>query len=108
MAGIYIKGVDLPKGSTELLLAVRADGEVFVGGFGYCGEAQAIPVPDHGRLGDLDALGIAELEERVAKRADRVDWMDEYIVGIVDGLHEANRRIVNAPTVIPEDKGASQ
>jgi len=64
-----------------------------------------VPLPPHGRLIDADAIGIAEHEERFVKRADRGDWMDEYIVGIVDGLHEAGRRIINAPTIIPAEEG---
>lgn len=55
MAGIYISNIEIPK-EHPLYITLRPDGSVHVwdsysgGGYG----TQAISVPDHGRLEDLD------------------------------------------------------
>lgn len=102
---ILIKGMEMPQNGE--LIVVRPDGSAEryarndIAFLGFPIESKrTIHVPPHGRLIDADAIGIAEHEERFVKRADRGEWMDEYIVGIVDGLHEAGRRVFNAPTII--------
>ena len=87
---ILIKGMEMPKKKTGAVLIIYPDGRC---AFENSEEYKAIPLPPHGRLIDADAIGIAEHEKRFVKRADRGDWVDEYIVGIVDGLHEAGRRM---------------
>lgn len=116
MSGVYIKGMEMPKACVFCELyesnafwcsasRKEIDCDNYESVASFC---PLIPVPEHGRLIDADALGIAEHEERFVKRAERGDWMDEYIVGIVDGLHEAGRRIINAPTIIEADKGVDE
>ena len=55
-----------------------------------------VPVPKHGRLGDLDALikAIAENME-AAKKADNYDWWNACSV--------AGDFVMDAPTIIPAD-----
>lgn len=57
---ILIRGLDMPeKGEHKLSLFVCPDGTAFVEGTyrDYKGEPyEAVPVPPHGRLGDLDAV----------------------------------------------------
>ena len=57
MAGIYIPGMEMPTGNGPITLFIYPDGKVIVcGRLGPLDRYEAIPVPDHGRLGDLDAL----------------------------------------------------
>lgn len=59
------------------------------------GNCAIVPVPNHGRLGDLDALN---------KEVDRI--CDEYDAGIVSEITCLNRLLValkNAPTIIPAE-----
>ena len=53
--GLYIKGLRLPKKGRYTSFTVYSDGRVvFKFGGDYAG--QAVEVPAHGRLGDLDEL----------------------------------------------------
>lgn len=88
---IYIKGMEMPKSDDEKLI-VYADGTVIYFDFHNFNtkSAKAIELPEHGRLGDLDALFDK------AYTAYSVD-MDE---------HEANQMmemVSAAPTIIPAD-----
>lgn len=94
MSGIYIPGMKMPKlGYREI--RIHHDGNVTEN---PCPEysyeekiSKAIPVPDHGRLIDADAL-----------EADifQLDWRtgEEYAVGF------SEQAIDKAPTIIPADK----
>ena len=88
MSGIYIGGVDLPKGGVELRLIVRENGLVFVDCFGVWKETRAISVPDHGRLIDAGML-VPD-----TSFFDGGDWHYGY----------SARQIECAPTIIPEAK----
>lgn len=64
MGGIYIPNVDLPgDGDFELWIAVKKDGSFTYNINGNWREEnqKAIPVPPHGRLGDLDNLALLVL-----------------------------------------------
>lgn len=54
--GIYIKGIELPKGADEHRLIIRSNGQVIIDKKTYWEEAEAVSVPPHGRLIDADAL----------------------------------------------------
>ena len=54
--GVYIKDMDLPKGADECRIIIRANGQVIIDKKTYWEETEAVPVPPHGRLGDLDKL----------------------------------------------------
>lgn len=66
--GIYVNGLWMPTSKEVLMLAITADGEVYSIGFDNTIEGgiflsypsiypiKAIPVPPHGRLGDLNKL----------------------------------------------------
>lgn len=84
MAGIYIPGMAMPTNADgcEVIIRIQPDGEVLDAGRIHLG-IKAIPVPDHGRLGDLDAL---------ADQCDDPYWC----VWLSD--------IDDAPTVIPADR----
>ena len=92
MAGIYIKDMDLPDANHCITLTVFSDGCVCRGAEII---GRAIPVPDHGRLGDLDAL--AALAESIAEKYPR--WR---LSG--GGLAVVCREAGLTPTIIPADK----
>lgn len=88
MAGIYLKGIDMPEGLAERGFVIRGDGRVrtFVGT--VYDDALAYRVPDHGRLIDADALtqNAYMLNEHYTYR--RVYSADD---------------VESAPTIIPTD-----
>lgn len=115
MAGICIPGMEMPRACVW-----REDGHLRTCPLydidGYCGainseachkeeehhpDCPALFVPDHGRLGDLDAL-----KEIILDYIEEYSWLEE------DGLHnlkwcamkEVEAVIDAAPTIIPADK----
>lgn len=87
MAGIYIKGMEMPKGSHEIIIRIQSDGQVLdQHGHRLNLEPFAIPVPKHGDLIDRRVAydKIAEQEGGNYVDMDAVDM----------GLNET-------PTVIP-------
>ena len=96
MAGIYIPGMELPDKNHVVLLELNYDGKAFAaydGGRTRLAEFDAIPVPDHGRLIDADAL----IEQK--------EWAFDG-VGQTEMVNVAE--IVNAPTIIPADKDGAE
>lgn len=87
--GIYIPGMEMPVGHNESSFGIDADGNPLLAVYTEKNTEPEIyyiiPVPDHGRLGDLDAL---------ADKCDDPYWC----VWLSD--------IEDAPTVIPTDKEA--
>lgn len=87
---IYIKGMEMPTGNGELRLIIHSNGQVIISHKTHYEEAEALPVPEHGRLSDADAL-----KEHMFVCAD-----DPYRLGWNDALEAV---IQNAPTIIPAD-----
>ena len=60
MSGIYISGMEMPKSENVVILINPSGGVWMIGDMPnedtYLVKAKAIPVPDHGRLIDADAL----------------------------------------------------
>ena len=52
--GVYIKGIEMPTGNDELRLIIHSNGQVIISHQTYYEEAEAVPVPPHGRLIDAD------------------------------------------------------
>ena len=100
--GVYIKGMELPKPGKLVLVEIDENGDVFAaydGGRTKLAEYTAIPVPNHGRLGDLDELAKTFREDAVDdwnKHATPLNWSDAFedVAGMID----------DAPTIIPADK----
>ena len=86
MSDILIRGMEKPKGFTDV--RIYADGRVISQSFSKFGEqiATAIPVPDHGRLIDADALIENCMKE------------DSFIAELLF------RKVNNATTIIPASK----
>ena len=87
MSGIYIPGMEMPENGWHKVIKIFSDGTV-VSYYDSVELAKAIPVPDHGRLIDADALW------DVAYKA----WGTEYDPWVCNLFMEM---INNAPTIIP-------
>ena len=95
---IYISGMELPTVELGAIpVIIFADGcvENF---FSHEKIGKAMPVPEHGRVGDLDAL-----RARIARIDTGYSW-DSYGNGQYDAFQDVYRCIDAAPTIIPADK----
>lgn len=54
--GIYIKGMEMPTEDKEIIVRISSDGTVMTEYASPIPWAKAVPVPEHGRLIDADAL----------------------------------------------------
>ena len=108
MVGIYIKGMEIPKGDS-MIVAIRPDGmiEDVMG----CYVGKAVPVPPHGRLGDLDR--ILEIIDGIWDCNDMTFKPNDHCCDVPKDCHgckwaetkRAIREIVaNAPTIIPAEE----
>lgn len=88
MSGVYIHGMEMPKDGYRQVF-ITAEGKVlYYPSSPKNGALQfkAVPVPDHGKLGDLDKLVAAYDAEHVGPPG------------------RARELMMEAPTVIPADK----
>jgi hypothetical protein len=126
MSGIYIKGMEMPKSCPCELLGTGYDVCCsFAGGipahvkeYYECCQNDTrpswcplIPVPEHGRLIDADALGIRDAEKRAyeAYLMEKHEYfieepLLEYKRGLSEGLIHASGLVKFAPTIIPASK----
>ena len=97
--GVYIKGMEMPTAEQGIrTINIYADGVVT----NYAEEAigKAVPVPPHGRLGDLD-----ELEKTFREDAD-AEWNRFACpVNWADAFDDVADMIADAPTIIPAEEG---
>ena len=98
MAGIYIKGMEMPQEGTFNIVHIYSDGRVslpFWGkGMQVAEGIEAVPVPDHGRLVDADALVLKGYALSVIRSGSYGTWRDDVPLIDTDA----------APTIIPADK----
>lgn len=100
MSGIYIPGMKMPTGNGELRLIIRSNGQVIISHKTHYEEAEAVPVPEHGRLIDADAL------VRVLKRCSEDEWNKEAIPFSWSYAYECEMDVVEGmPTIIPAEEG---
>lgn len=96
---ILIKGMEMPKGNHEIIVRIQSDGRVLdQWGHRFNQEFIAVPVPPHGRLGDLDALitTFCEWGTRLERKGTLVITMAEAKQTIVDIIEKAT-------TIIPPE-----
>lgn len=89
MSGIYIPDVSLPvEGDFELWIAIRKDGSFTynVRGSWQDGKQKVVPVQEHGKLKDADAI--------------RKDWLENYRYALTRSILDS---FDNAPTIIPAE-----
>lgn len=93
--GVYINGIEMPKGEDEHRLIIRANGQVIIDKKTYWEEAEAVPVPPHGDLIDRDAY------EKLLRGLGSRDYRREKgtICDAIKFLHPHY-----APTIIPASK----
>lgn len=98
---VYIPGMEMPNvpGRVEAVIQIHTDGSAIIAispaedQIGYWHEYPLVPVPDHGRLIDADALGTpGTIEENTLWRG-RIET-EVYLAST----------IYNAATIIPADK----
>lgn len=88
MGDILIKGMEMPKDGEKLYMIAFSDGKACAS-YKPFEWHEVVPVPSHGRLGDLDAL--------------RKDWLEN---GKNEYVYDTNAfldSLDNAPTIIPAD-----
>lgn len=99
---VYIKGMEMPTGDNNITLFLYPDGKVVVCGMlGPLGHYEAVPVPPHGRLGDLDAA-----VEKLKRLREYHSDDSQSGVFIAHGISQCIEVLTgkDAPTIIPADK----
>lgn len=111
---VYIKGMEMPKSCYECIFKHaffrNLDCSKLQGMTGFDQlpytesrnpDCPLVPVPDHGRLGDLDAI-IKKIAENIdaAKKSDEYDWWNACLV--------AEDFVMGAPTIIPAEEVYAQ
>ena len=108
---VYIRGMEMPQTGLYLVSVDNTDGRDKTiatamkandkKGMNIIGSYELIPVPDHGRLIDADAL-IKKVAENMeaAKKADNYDWWNACSV--------VGDFVMDAPTIIPANKGGGK
>lgn len=92
---ILIKGMEMPTGNDELRLIIHSNGQVIISHKTHYEEAEAVPVPPHGRLIDAD-----ELFRNIKAECNPYG---NPTIGYEDGL-KVLRIIENSPTIIPAEE----
>lgn len=91
MSGIYIPGMEMPQPGEAITIFCSGDAHRFIIGMREAlTKSKAIPVPPHGRLGDLDAA---------LKKLNRICLPDDLSYTI--GHDIAKQFLKDAPTIIP-------
>jgi len=104
MSGIYISGIELPK-DKAIAVVIHPDGtaysaEMFSGVCTkYLKDCSAIPVPNHGRMMDLDAFykRCEQLSEEKGESKEMTELMVEFLRFFFE-------KISQTPIIIPADK----
>lgn len=87
MSGIYIPGLSMPRKTEIVSIVLSGDGSALLCEDGAYSEIKVIPVPEHGRLMDKDAVN---LQDGPYEYDEWCEWaLDQYM---------------NAPIILPADK----
>ena len=111
--GVYIKGMEMPKGNDTVTIIIFPNGKVLLAHDRRFAEyAEAITVPPHGRLGDLNKLvekidGIWDCNDMVFEPDDHCCNIPEDCKGCKWAQTKdcIQRMVENAPTIIPAEEG---
>ena len=96
--GVYIKGMEMPKDGVYWCEIGVADDIAMITIHGEDRKSfPLVPVPPHGRLGDLDE--IERYKERLVVDADKIKKGIRYVVD--------TKYIKEAPTIIPAEEGGA-
>lgn len=94
--GVYIKGLHMPAEGNETIIRIQPNG-VILDQYGHHLLQKAVPVPPHGRLGDLDTFESIKYELPEGQKA--------FNRGFHSGVQYVQRLIMDAPTIIPAEEG---
>ena len=96
---VLICGMEMPK-NAPLIVKINPDGSVSTTAKNGYKKYEAVPVPPHGRLGDLD-----ELEKSFREDAD-AEW-NRYAspANWADAFDDVANIVADAPTIIPAEEG---
>ena len=97
--GIYIPGMEMPQ--RDEVITIYPDGTAHLNHLGlrlHINESKAVPVPEHGRLGDLDAA-VEKLKRLREFHADDSRSAPFIAAGINQCIDVLSGR--EAPTIIP-------
>lgn len=102
---VLIKGMEMPLPGTFNIINIYSDGQVHMPSWGKgmtpTNGVKAIPIPPHGRLGDLDEL-YASLEKwLIQNRHSMTEATRVWIRGVLEG-------IADAPTIIPAEPASEE
>lgn len=102
MAGIYIPGMEMPQ--RDEVITIFPDGTAHLHHLGLrlnISQSKAVPVPPHGRLGDLDAA-----VEKLKRVREYHSDDSQSGVSIAEGISQCIEVLTGkeAPTIIPADK----
>lgn len=90
MSGIYIPGMEMPKRGNGFDITIYPDGScISENGLHYT----LVPVPDHGRLGDLDAVERHLVKMQMAQKDV-----------VAHGIRKARAVVRDMPTIIPAEE----
>lgn len=97
--GVYVKGMEMPK-DKPLIIKINPDGAVSSTFDNDYRKYEAVPVPPHGRLGDLDEL---------AKQIEHDRYHHTHTDGLAVRHHIAEyghflKKIADTPTIIPAEE----
>ena len=100
MSGIYIHGLSMPRKTGIVSIVLSGDGSALLCEDGAYSEIKAMPVPEHGRLGDLDVL---------AKEIEYARFHHSHTDGLAARHHVTEyghllKALSDCPTIIPADK----
>lgn len=107
---VLIKGMKMPENGNETIIRIQPNGTI-LDQYGHHLIIKAVPVPPHGRLIDVDKLGIRDAEKQayevylLEKGEDFIEEpVIEYLRGYLEGLTHASGRVRFAPTIIPAEE----
>ena len=91
--GVYISGMEMPTGKDELRLIIHSNGQVIIDKKTYWEEAEAVPVPPHGRLIDASEKIRVQMYD---------DMTEDYHIAemTIDDLLSQGWVEADAPTII--------
>lgn len=98
MSGVYIPNIEMPINGNETIIRIQPDGTV-LDQYGHHLAITAIPVPPHGRLGDMDKL------ERMFADIDNAPYSGFDGEDPFYSADDAAQIIRLAPTIIPAEEG---
>ena len=99
---ILIKGMEMPKDSKLLGVLIHPDGKVnYSFDWLYLRIATAVPVPPHGRLGDLDAVYQFAKDQLVKETGAFSKGVNKSLKDIMVAVKNSDA----IPTIIPAEEG---